>query len=335
MFRPAGKAKSDSAGQRQVMVQMNPTRGWAIGVTLDYGHANAIVLDAAGQRMDQFTFPIKNDLTQLPKSIEKHLNQWIIKHQRPAGDFLGIGIGVPGIVDHQQGRILLASRFNARNIPIRDLMKMQFPNTTIVIDHNTHLAALAEVWCGVARKLENFLYFMINSKKSAKGYAIKSYGLTAYLGGRVHRGAAFASGELDPILRPNIKRPILENEMAILGDPDAPIPTSLKQLALRLAKSFTPLINLLDPQAILLSGNTPWVNKSFIHELSETCGKQMLNVPGRTLDILPVSVKQHAVSFGSALAVIDADLCSEISLPLCSITLDESLINDKELIAMS
>lgn len=327
MFEKAGKAISNTAGQKQILVQINPQRGWSVGVSLEFGVAEMIFVDAAGQTIGQTSTPMSYDLQALPLTLDHAIKQWLVDHGRPPGKMLGIGVGVPGIVNHQQGHVLHAARFDAIDVPLGQLMQKQFPDTKIVVDHNSHLATLAEVWCGAAQTLSSFLYLTINARQAQRGHVPYSYSVSLYSGQQVHRGAFHAAGELGAPLRPDIKTTLTAKDVASLANPDATLSAKFNTIIDALSDCLTPLLELIDPDATVIGGNLSWANRSFIEQLAAQCQKRLIHVPGRTVSIIPSALNQQAVAIGAALSVTEAQLCEGTDISLNQIPLTHALVD--------
>ena len=75
------------------------------------------------------------------------------QHLRP----LGMGIGLPGLINIRQGELIIAPNLNWRNVPLRLMWNQRF-SLTIYVENEANLAALGEYYFGVARGVDNFIY---------------------------------------------------------------------------------------------------------------------------------------------------------------------------------
>lgn len=99
------------------------------------------------------TFAYQNPdrvLSQVENGIKKLLSKFLVK------DFIGIGIGFPGIVDVDSGIVTSAPNFaNWKKVGVRkSLIKFGLP---VFIDNDANCAALGELYFGKGRKLSNFV----------------------------------------------------------------------------------------------------------------------------------------------------------------------------------
>ena len=94
-------------------------------------------------------------------------------------------IGSPGVVDPQTGDPRLAINLPDWHEGVLGALRGAL-NRPVIIENDVNLAALAERSVGAARGLEDFVLVWIGG----------GLGMAAFLGGKVHRGAAGAAGEI-------------------------------------------------------------------------------------------------------------------------------------------
>ena len=83
--------------------------------------------------------------------------QEAIDQAQAAGQrLLGIGVGVPGLVDRATGTLLFAPNLGWRDVPLRDMW--QRFGVPVIIENEANAAALCEHMMGVARRIDNFIY---------------------------------------------------------------------------------------------------------------------------------------------------------------------------------
>ena len=70
---------------------------------------------------------------------------------------LGIGVGMPGLVDMARGRLIYAPNLLWDNVPVRLMWSQRF-DLPIFVENEANAAALGEYYFGVARGVENFIY---------------------------------------------------------------------------------------------------------------------------------------------------------------------------------
>jgi glucokinase-like ROK family protein len=98
---------------------------------------------------------------------------------------LGVGIGLPGLINLNQGELILAPNLNWRNVPLRLMWNQRF-HLPIYIENEANLAALGEYYFGVARGHDNFIYL-------SSGIGL---GGGIMIGGTLFRGGYGYAGEI-------------------------------------------------------------------------------------------------------------------------------------------
>ncbi|MFQ5689616.1 MAG: ROK family protein [Gemmatimonadota bacterium] len=74
----------------------------------------------------------------------------------PADGIIGIGLGSPGPLDRETGTVLETPNLGWRNFPLRDLIANEI-GLDAVLDNDANAAALGEWWLGSARDVDNMV----------------------------------------------------------------------------------------------------------------------------------------------------------------------------------
>jgi glucokinase-like ROK family protein len=98
---------------------------------------------------------------------------------------LGIGIGVPGLVDINEGKLVFAPNLRWYDIPLRSLWSDRF-GLPVFVENEANAAALGEYYFGAARGVDNFIYL-------SAGIGL---GGGILIGGRLFRGSNGYGGEV-------------------------------------------------------------------------------------------------------------------------------------------
>ncbi len=99
---------------------------------------------------------------------------------------LGMGIGVPGLINSETGEVLYADRFHElESVPLRNIFS-EFFGVPVFLEHNPAAAAFAEKRLGAARDFSEFLYIILDS----------GIGGSLFYANRMFRGSAGFLGEL-------------------------------------------------------------------------------------------------------------------------------------------
>ncbi len=192
-----GKARERDFGRPPTILALNPQGGRFIGVDFEARNIMAIAADFSQQPLKRF-----HDSITSSDSVEKILQK--IEHAIEtvsAGDerkVLGIGIGVPGVIDPGHGVALNYKHIKGwENVPLVQRFAKRF-GVPVYLENNIRTMALAELWFGQGRGVRNFLCVGMRSGISA-GIIID---------GQIYRGADNRAGEIGdwPCTPPSIAR---------------------------------------------------------------------------------------------------------------------------------
>lgn len=311
IVRTAGKRAARRVGQKQILLEVNPELGYTVGFDLRPGVSRMAIRDAGGRTLDVSPLATEGPLDRLPKVLRTGLEQRLMQLRDVRGDLLGVGVGLPGMVDAQRGMVLYSRPFEVQNLPLRDLLAVAFEATPVLcVDHNANYAALAEAREGAARHFSHFVYFLIGDI-AARTYpprSFKTFGTALFLDGRLYHGVHFGAGELDGNLAPQIDAPIGLAELERLGDATAALTPALEAMAQGIGRCVASILNLLDPQAVIIGSNHGVANEAFLDRLRQEVTQFMLPLQGRLITIAASTLGDPGVALGAAIAAADQSL---------------------------
>lgn len=179
--------QSARIGRPGMLLTLNPKGGFAVGLEIGVDFISVIVTDfianvlwqervLSNPENDQINIlDCASELTQ--KAIDVGINQGL----RP----LGIGVGVPGLVDLRQGKLVFAPNLQWSNVPLRLMWSQRF-DLPIFIENEANAAALGEYYFGVARGKDSFIYL-------SAGIGL---GGGVIIDGKLFRGSSGYAGEI-------------------------------------------------------------------------------------------------------------------------------------------
>ncbi|WP_281888427.1 ROK family transcriptional regulator [Paenibacillus sp. YYML68] len=174
-----------SGGRKPMLLLFNDQAGYAIGVDLGVNYILAMITDLSGnvvkeRKVELTDLSVESVLDKLKKTIHA-----LIRKAPPSPyGIVGIGVGVPGLVD-DQGAVLSAPNLGWDNVPLRELLQTEF-GVEVEIDNEANAGALGEKEFGAARTVSNLLYISV-------GIGI---GAGIILGDSLYRGVSGFSGEV-------------------------------------------------------------------------------------------------------------------------------------------
>jgi predicted NBD/HSP70 family sugar kinase len=174
-----------TGGRPSVKLRVNPAYGLFLGV--DVGET--------GIRVEGFDFAMAKVAGTMrplgsvhgPKvvvdSIASGLDE-VISQLGGAGEIVGLGLGVPGVVSQNGEPIVLAPAFGWHSVPLVTLLR---PHTDlpIVIENGAKTMGQAEMWFGAGRGARHAIVVLLGT----------GVGAAIFADGVLYRGAASSAGE--------------------------------------------------------------------------------------------------------------------------------------------
>jgi predicted NBD/HSP70 family sugar kinase len=321
-------------GKPRILVRLRPDARHAVGVNFDLESTAFIVLDLAGSvvaRRLVRRLPITPPAT-LMRAIADGVDDIIGRAGVDRSRVLGIGLGTPGPIDSQLGRLLGHPMLPGwDNEPIRDTVAA-LTGLPVVMEKATNAAPAAHLWLHPEVRDFAFVYY-------AAGI-----GTGLVLNGQLHRGVSGNAGEGGtivvpadglPAARPSeylghlvAPRYLLEQAEAeglhlTAGTEDgrftelldeygrgSPVAVTVMERAGRiLGRAMSTLVNLLDV-GDLVFGGPRWTDVAAI--FLPLIAEELANAPQRqyphTVNLMSASVGDEVAAFGAACLVLESAL---------------------------
>jgi len=159
LVRETGPGQS-SGGRKPLMLLFHHLAGYAIGVDLRVDSISAVLTDLQGTIVERTEQPLPtNDVETVCNILKEAIHSLIAKAPESAYGIVGIGIGVPGIVD-EKGTILFAPNLKWENVPLQQMLAAEF-DIPVVIDNEARTGAQGEKQFGAGQEFSNLVYFSV------------------------------------------------------------------------------------------------------------------------------------------------------------------------------
>jgi glucokinase-like ROK family protein len=341
--------QGDRVGRPGMLLTLNPQGGFVVGLEINVNYVAGILIDFNGDvhQQIQVANELKENRDQILQKAIRIVQELFERVFQIGGVIFGIGVGLPGVVDIHQGKLVFAPNLGWRNLPIQKILSEQF-NTQVFIENEANCAALGEYRYGVAREITDFIYLsagvglgggiMMNGElfRGSQGYAGEIGHTVIYQGGNLcgcgRRGCWETYVGSDAVFKkvkeiiisgkPSIINSMVSGDLnklafdhvveaAIRNDEVAII--ALQEVARHLGVGITNLVNILNPSMIVLGGELSRIGDWIISDISETVRSQAIT---DMVDSLPIKTSQ-----------LGADACLKGAV---SLVLDEIIRNPIE-----
>ncbi|MFT5784894.1 MAG: putative NBD/HSP70 family sugar kinase [Ascidiaceihabitans sp.] len=284
------------------------------GIKVSDRSISLMLVDFEGTQLAELEVPFtkspasSKELTDL---MADALAQLTALYEKSIHDLSGIGVGLAGVVDAKNGTVYWSPSLSERNINLRDILTQRLGVPTF-LDNDANLVAMAEKTFGLGRDHSDFIVVTIES----------GVGMGIVLNGQIYRGTRGCGAEfghtkvqLEGALCRCGQRGCLEayvadyalvREAASVGflDPDLPIENRVERL-LEAAKNGDPtaktivnragrmfaiglanLVNVFDPQLIILAGEQMQFDHLYAQEVIEEMRKSIVQIDKPPPDVV-------------------------------------------------
>lgn len=164
LLRETGSVESER-GRHPINIDLVADAKYCIGLNLSKNTLGAAVVDMKMNIIDKIMCDIKGIRTPkgLTETIIDKINELLDKTKIPRTKIIGIGAGLPGLIDNEKGVIKNYALENyLRDIPLVEIIEKEFGFHT-EIDNNCNTRMLGEYFYGYAKGYSNSM-FVINSE---------------------------------------------------------------------------------------------------------------------------------------------------------------------------
>lgn len=172
-----------TGGRRPVLLEMNASAGHAIGVKVTEFAVVAVLTDLDATVIERRQVPLMgHDVDEVLDAIVEVTS--VLTLGAAGRPVHGVGIGLAGVVDSNNGVVHHATYHDWRDVPFARLLE-ECLDLPVVIDNDVNALATSEQWFGGGRDVSNLLVVSLG----------RGVGLGMVLDGRLYRGARGGAGE--------------------------------------------------------------------------------------------------------------------------------------------
>lgn len=173
-----------SGGRRPVMLLFNQYAGYSIGIDIGVNYILGVLTDLQGNIVNEKNINIHRlGYQDVMKNVKKIIDSLLEAVPPSRYGVVGIGVGVPGIVD-KEGQVLLAPNLGWEKVFLKQQLEDQY-NLPIIIENEANAGAYGEKRFGAGQERNNIIYI-------SAGIGI---GVGLILNGELYQGINGFSGE--------------------------------------------------------------------------------------------------------------------------------------------
>ena len=180
------KSAGDSSGGRPpILLVTNPKGGYVVGIKLTETHAVCALTDLEALVIAKSSMPLSgHDPAQVVDDLAQMVLRFIRGQKIAKKQLLGVGVGLAGIVDAEEGILRQSPIYGWDNVPLRAMLqsKLRIP---VYIENDVNTLTLTERWFGHGQGVDHFLTVTVG----------RGIGLGIVANGQFYRGQTGGAGE--------------------------------------------------------------------------------------------------------------------------------------------
>ncbi len=293
---------SPQGGRKPVHLRLNPRFGCVVGLEMQSEEFTIVGINPIGEelfcREQAYADPGK-PVTELFSDACRIIQEEVGK---TGLDLLGIGVGVPGLVDSRQGVIL-------RSNPLEIYSPLRFvddvspaASVPIRIDHDARCCCWAELTFRRGRCPANFLFVLGEYRRNQlmHGQAAIALGMGLVFDNRVYTGERFAAGEFCSVFNDKEKGKwvfsIPDEDLARLHSD----PAVQERFGRELGRNLALLVNVLNLPKVFIGGNIEELGGGLLGWIREEVEKNWLYPDQIEFEAEFTKLGSRAVAYGAA-----------------------------------
>jgi len=172
-------------GRKPTFLHIRTQDRLAVAVDVRFSKTFLMLSDFSGRQLALETYDTIFNVPQFVKDLAARIRR-ILKTRGIEGDCEGIGVVVPGMVDHRTGRILNAPTLGWRDVDVRDPLAAA-TGLPVQVENSGRACSLAHMWLerGEAASTQSFVYISVSD----------GVGVGVVVNGELVRGHDHIAGE--------------------------------------------------------------------------------------------------------------------------------------------
>ena len=318
----SGKGVS-SGGKPPLMLELNRNAYYIIGVDINEYRMEIVLTDLGLNIVDtriQDNREVDTSdsiLKRLADEIEALINTNPDKKDK----ILGIGVGIPGIIDAKGGIVIYSADLDWQDVNVKSYLRKRFDGQ-IIIDDSTRALALEEKILGSGKGIKNFLCLSLASEV---GSALVMNGDLCYGGSNASGQIGHMAVEREGLSCSCAKKVVEAHEESLLTDlvygnadrvdlnvvfeaalgDDRIALDILEKAADYLAMAVSGVISLTDPELIICGGKISKECEIFMQMFQMFLHKRRMRYVGKRVEVVILDSEEYMAAFGSASFIVE------------------------------
>ena len=345
-------SNSGAAGRPATWLKINPQAGMIIGVELGVDFVSVAVTDLLGNilwRRKEDANPAEDQNKMIDQTL-RIVKEAMTANKKKNSCFLGLGLATPGTVDVNKGVLIFAPNLHWRNVPFGKIFSEK-TKLNVFVENDANAGAIAEHLFGAARQSQDFLFvfagvgigggLFLNGKlyRGKNGYAgeighspimaepsqtvchcgnrgcWETYANQYSIIQRVQARLEVKRSSIIPKLMLDQNAPLsipLIKQAADSGDQEAI--DSFIEAGHAMGQGFASLINIFNPEKIILGGPLSIAGKYLLPAIKETIAHHSLPEIDQQAEVQLSTFGPDASLIGAIAIVVDDVLSKPMNI---------------------
>lgn len=329
-----GELDESTGGRKPVLVELNSKAGYIVGVGLNMLSIVGVLVDLEINVIAELKVerPPENSENVIERMVEI-ASEIIAKAEIDKDKIVGLGVGVPGIIDERGRTIRWPQSLGEKDLSVCLSIKDTFEkrlNIPTFVENDANAAVLGEKWLGLDRDVRHMLYMFsgvgcgilvngeiyrgatgaagelgINSPKASKEEAneiatqLGRWGMD--IGMVLHAREAVQKGEksiLKDFVNGDISKINFKDIVRGLKEKDALCLKVVEQAGADLGKKIAFLANLLNPEIVVIGGGIEDCGAPLLESVKTAIKEWSVEEASSQIKIIPSAFGENAVALG-------------------------------------
>lgn len=326
IVREGGPISPSRLGRPATELTIRADSYYVVGVQIGVGFVQLGILDVLGQQRATRSFGYDVDLpaTQIVERTADEISELVAGSGLDRRLVLGVGVAVPGPVDASGRRMLLPINLSWRDVAVADILEPLL-GLPVRVEHNVRSMALAEVRFGVGRGLGSVAFVYLRTGLGA-GLVVEGQPFAGGVHGAIELGhlQVLDSGEecvcgnrgcLETVVSERalsrrideLGLPATDNPLTAIWEATTPEARAVADtITASVAKGLASLVNLLNPELILLGGALAAIPTGMAQRIDAATRIGVFPTVRDSIRIQPSTLGMDAGVLGGGTAALDA-----------------------------
>ncbi len=329
-------------GRRPVLLDLNPDASYVVGVGVNMNSLVGVLTNVEGQILVQVKkTPEKMEIRDIVSTIKEIIKEVMESFSGDKSKVKGIGIGIGGIVDRQSGAIKWPEKISENRyeyvsiyVPLKDYIERDF-GLPVLVENDATVSAFGEYWFYMDSSVRDLLYLFssvgcgmildgdlyrgstgcageltlynpdepMQTDNCFLGYSEADLGIVDALKQELTKNR----DDITPIMKlceGNLSKLNFEMVVEAIKQSDPLVKEIVRKKAKCLGLKAAFLVNLLNPQVLIIGGGVERLGSDLIDVVKETVDQWAFHEMSSAVRIVPSRLGESAVALGAASLVM-------------------------------